>query len=62
MNVKKIDVDHKREGWRDWFIIDEPVKSSKLMVWIDKSFIFRIDPRFDYYKINGSQDEFMIFS
>ena len=57
MNVHNLDVEHKRDAWRDWFIIDEPVKSSKLMIWIDKSFSFNIDASFDYYKVSGHIDK-----
>ena len=57
MNVSNFDVSHKREGWRDWFIIDEPVKSVKLHFWKPIRQIFTIDPTFDYYEISGSIDK-----
>ena len=57
MNIQNLDVSHKREGWRDWFIIDKPVKSVKLYIWATKQNIFRIDPTFDFYEVTGSIDK-----
>jgi hypothetical protein len=57
MNVQNLDIEHKRDAWRDWFIIDEPVKSCKLIIWIDRAFSFNIDPSFDYYKVSGHIDK-----
>lgn len=54
MNVSNLDVSHKREGWKDWFIIDSPVKSVKLHIWSPKQRVFGIDPSFDYYEVTGS--------
>ena len=56
MNVSNLDVSHKREGWKDWFIIDSPVKCVNLHIWSPKQQVFSIDPSFDYYEVTGTID------
>lgn len=54
MKIESLEIKHKREGWREWFITDPPEKTKKLTFWLDGQHRFYIDPTFDTIEINGT--------